>query len=97
MLQKNPLQPPRPFASCESAPGSLARRTSSPFVSADDFDRTGILTGVDPCESRYWWMPELYGPEAAGPDANGPFRHASDLAGDAQATSRVATRSAAVS
>lgn len=33
------------------------------FVSAEDFDRTGILTGVDPCESRYWWLPELYAAE----------------------------------
>ncbi|MFM8707229.1 MAG: hypothetical protein ACKOHK_03865, partial [Planctomycetia bacterium] len=24
------------------------------------YDATGILAGVDPCESRYWWMPELY-------------------------------------
>lgn len=30
------------------------------FVSAEDFDRTGILTGMDPCESRYWWLPELH-------------------------------------
>jgi hypothetical protein len=90
MLQKNPLQPPRPFASRESAPASLARRTGTPFVSADDFDRTGILSGVDPCESRYWWIPELYGPEAEG-----PFRQGVDQAGDAQATSRVVTRSAA--
>lgn len=68
MLQKNPLQPPRPFAPCESTTVGLARRTGTSFVSADDFDRTGILTGVDPCESRYWWLPELYGPEAAGSD-----------------------------
>jgi hypothetical protein len=30
------------------------------FASAEDYDCTGILPGVDPCESRYWWMPELY-------------------------------------
>lgn len=34
---------------------------SRPFVSAEDFDATGILTGVDACASSYWWMPELYG------------------------------------
>jgi hypothetical protein len=34
-----------------------------PFVSAEDFDATGILTGVDTCASNYWWMPELYGPD----------------------------------
>jgi hypothetical protein len=33
-----------------------------PFISADDFDRTGIFTGFDPSASAYWWMPELYGP-----------------------------------
>lgn len=33
---------------------------TSPFASAEDFDVTGILLGVDPCESCYWWMPELY-------------------------------------
>jgi hypothetical protein len=31
------------------------------FTSAEDFDATGILAGVDPCESRYWWLPELAG------------------------------------
>ena len=39
-------------------------RSAGPFVSAEDFDGTGILTGVDPCESRYWWLAELYGPES---------------------------------
>jgi hypothetical protein len=29
------------------------------FLSAEDFDATGILTGVEPCASSYWWMPEL--------------------------------------
>jgi hypothetical protein len=57
MLRPNPLQPPRPFLPpAESGPASQAR---AGFISADDFDRTGILTGVDPCESRYWWLPEL--------------------------------------
>lgn len=32
---------------------------AGPFASAEDYDATGILTGVDPCESLYWWMPEL--------------------------------------
>ena len=47
--------------------------TRRPFVSAEDFDVTGLLTGLDPCESRYWWMPELYGPEA---EAAGTVIHA---------------------
>lgn len=60
MLQKNPLCPPNPW---RSRPGDAIRirppACGTPFVSAEDFDRTGILTGVDPCESRYWWGPEL--------------------------------------
>ena len=39
---------------------------SSRFLSADDFEGTGILAGVDPCESRYWWIPELLAPEDDG-------------------------------
>ncbi len=31
----------------------------NPFLSAEDFDATGILAGVEPCASNYWWMPEL--------------------------------------
>jgi len=69
MLQSNPLQPPRPFL----PPPRAVQRTSvveGRFVSAEDFDATGVLTGVDPCESRYWWMPELYWvPELCGPEA----------------------------
>ncbi|MFM1903213.1 MAG: hypothetical protein RLZZ440_1113 [Planctomycetota bacterium] len=63
MLRPNPLQPPRPFfpdAPVESPRQLPAAGAADAFVSAQDFDRTGILTGVDPCESRYWWMPELY-------------------------------------
>jgi hypothetical protein len=33
------------------------------FLTAEDFDGTGIMVGVDVSESRYWWMPELYGPD----------------------------------
>ncbi len=62
MLQRNRLQPPRPIAAPHHAPATCAV-TASPFVSAEDFDVTGLLAGVDPCESRYWWMPELYGPD----------------------------------
>jgi hypothetical protein len=45
-----------------------------------------VLTGVDPCESRYWWMPELYGPDAAAGD---------DAADRGQATRRSASRATA--
>lgn len=67
MLQKNPLAPPRP-----PRPAPAAGRFPAPdrlresFVSAEDFDGTGILAGVDPCESRYWWLPELGSSAAAG-------------------------------
>jgi hypothetical protein len=62
MLQRNRLQPPRPIAAPPRAPASR-QAAANPFVSAEDFDVTGLLAGVDPCESRYWWMPELYGPD----------------------------------
>lgn len=66
MLQKNPLSPPRPHpaprATEPAAPTSARRRA---FLSAEDFDGTGVLAGLDPCESRYWWIPELAPPDAA--------------------------------
>jgi hypothetical protein len=59
MLLKNPLQPPVPS---REMPRTTARAVagSRPFVSAEDFDVTGVLAGMDPCESCYWWMPELH-------------------------------------
>jgi hypothetical protein len=68
-----------------SQPGQLAG-----FVAADDFDSTGIMAGVDPSESRYWWVPELYGPEAGPESAEPP---ASAVA--PQATRRAGSRAAA--
>lgn len=60
MLQKNPLLPPRPpRPDALRVRGSDAVRRGQPFVSAEDFDATGILAGIDPCESRYWWLPDL--------------------------------------
>lgn len=68
MLDRN--QPPSPPSSdpmnSGTTPGrdlawdSPAAIAHGPFASAEDYDATGILTGVDPCESRYWWMPELH-------------------------------------
>ena len=68
MLRTNPLQPPLPFSPAPVAgePAVPLPAATDAFVSAEDFDQTGILAGVDPCESRYWWLPELYGPEPAG-------------------------------
>jgi hypothetical protein len=91
MLRKNPLQPPRPFIAAPLAAGCEAQAAPFPgFLAADDFDPTGILTGVDPSESRYWWQPELYGPEA-DLDLVGT----TESAAAAQATSRAGSRAAA--
>lgn len=76
MLRSNPLQPPRPFPPYTGR--ATAGGNSRGFVSAEDYDRTGILMGMDPCESRYWWLPELHAPAAP--------------VGDLQATSRPLTR-----
>lgn len=57
MLQKNPLCPPNPPRGRPAPEPGV--RAEALFVSAEDFDRTGILAGVDPCESRYWWVPDL--------------------------------------
>jgi len=63
MLQKNPLQPPRPFSPARPAIQRQPALAGQGFIAAEDFDLTGILAGVDPSESCYWWMPELYGPD----------------------------------
>ncbi|MFM7109286.1 MAG: hypothetical protein ACKOZU_11945 [Planctomycetaceae bacterium] len=69
MLQKNPLRPPLPSRPAGSpAQAGAALRRSRAFTSAEDFDGTGILAGLDPCESRYWWVPDL----AASGDAGRP-------------------------
>lgn len=63
MLSINPLQPPRPFLALDLASTKPALHQGMGhgcLVSAEDYDPTGILAGVDPCESRYWWMPELH-------------------------------------
>lgn len=96
MLRTNPLQPPRPFSPAPVAgePAVPLPAATDAFVSAEDFDQTGILAGVDPCESRYWWVPELYGPE--GSDVP-PAEHASATRPSpaVQATSRSADRTTA--
>lgn len=67
MLERNRLQPPRSAMPPDSTPGfdGAASGLAGLFASAEDYDATGILTGVDPCESRYWWMPELYATPAS--------------------------------
>jgi hypothetical protein len=72
MLERNRLQPPRPSAPSQTAGGfdGPTAGCGGLFASAEDYDCTGILAGVDPCESRYWWMPELSAsPIAAGESA----------------------------
>jgi hypothetical protein len=67
MLEPNRLDPPRQYEPPRIATGGTPApaRTASLFVSAEDFDRTGILAGFDPCASSYWWMPELHAGEPA--------------------------------
>jgi len=97
MLRKNPLHPPRPFPSADSA-GTRTDSTvgearqsdaAAGFLSADAFDPTGILLGVDPAEPCYWWMPELYGRDGAAGSAD------LELTDVAQAAARSADRTAA--
>jgi hypothetical protein len=64
MLQKNPLFPPAPVRSRPPA-ASEAPPARRPLAAAEDFDATGILVGMDPFASRYWWLPELYEPDGA--------------------------------
>ena len=66
MLRTNPLNPPRPFRSAApaaAASAGLAIDGEPGFLSAEAFDATEILRGLDPAEPNYWWMPELYGPD----------------------------------
>jgi len=79
MLKPNPLCPP-PRLDRRGLPvaadGTGGPPRGRPFVSAEDFDATGILAGMDPCESRYWWMPELH-VSAAFPGGQATSRPAS--------------------
>lgn len=98
MLQKNQLQPPRPYAPPAEAGAAAVGRPGTPLFSAADFDGTGILAGIDPCESRYWWMPELYGPDAplsARPAARASQALAARLRSAGQAARDVPARSTA--
>lgn len=93
MLQKNPLCPPLPEPPNRGPTEPQFRPLpGTAFLSAEDFDATGLFSGMDPCESRYWWMPELYGPELHGPE-NRLEQHPS--AGRAAQVSRFATGQAA--
>ena len=83
MLERNRLQPPRPSAPSQTAGGfdGIAAGCAGLFASPEDYDATGILAGVAPYESCYWWMPELYASPtttavtaAAAGDSSSPTR-----------------------
>lgn len=90
MLQKNRLQPPMPPRTPPTTAALGAARRAAAFVSPEDFDATGILAGVDPCESLYWWLADLYGPEA-----DLPAERTREVAAPPQATRRASRRSTA--
>ena len=107
MLERNRLQPPRPSAPSQTAGGfeGLGAGCGGLFSSPVDYDVTGILAGVDPYESCYWWMPELYAvpttaavtAEAAG-DISNPTRRsglAERLVRAGQAARRTPSRNTA--
>lgn len=55
-------------ADASGIPSSAAQRGLPwAFASAEDYDGTGILAGVDLSASLYWWMPDLY--TSPAPDA----------------------------
>ena len=49
-----------PTPTRSAAPVTNAETLGPIFLSAEDFDATGILAGVEPCASNYWWIPELH-------------------------------------
>lgn len=65
-----------------------AHHPEARFLVAEDFDTTGILAGVDPYASSYWWMPELHSVSEGVADF---------LPGLLQATQRTGSRPAATS
>ncbi len=110
MLERNRPAPPLPSAPARSGDWFAGQAAGGLFSSAEDYDATGILAGVDPCESRYWWMPDLFAStpiesgEAAALDLPLPAKEAT-IAGPesvverlrvaAQATRRNGSRSTA--
>lgn len=68
MLERNRPASPLPSIPSRSGDWFDGPEAGGLFASAEDYDATGILAGVDPCESRYWWMPDLFASEAASAD-----------------------------
>jgi len=75
-------------ASYSPASDALAGACAGLFASAEDYDATGILTGVDPSESCYWWMPELYTQASAQAQAQAPAAIAAESAGETDSVLR---------
>jgi len=79
----------QPRQSVRSSPRTGASPAAAPaFVSADDYDVTGILTGMDCCESGYWWAAELRGQGGRTPSECGSG--GSQARGPSQAAARSA-------
>lgn len=68
MLERNRPASPLPSTPSRSGDWFDGLEAGGLFASAEDYDATGILAGVDPCESRYWWMPDLFASEAPTAD-----------------------------
>ena len=67
-----------PTPTRSAAPVTDSEALGPIFLSAEDFDATGILAGVEPCASNYWWIPELH---LGVPSGGGPTDSAVALAG----------------
>ena len=57
---------PNPNPPRSAATDTATEALGPMFLSAEDFDATGILAGVEPCASNYWWIPELHLGNAVG-------------------------------
>lgn len=73
-------------ASYSPASDAQAGACAGLFASAEDYDATGILTGVDLSESCYWWMPELY--TKGGAQTQAPAAIAAESAGETDSVLR---------
>lgn len=70
------------------------RHADARFLGAEDFDATGILTGVDPCASSYWWMPELHATHEGGDSLHPTTLQATHRAGSSPAATSRSTSAA---
>jgi hypothetical protein len=85
MLERNRPASPLPSVPSRSGDWFDGQGAGGLFASAEDYDATGILAGVDPCESRYWWIPDLFASKTAA--AAQPVVDGLPLVGSGTATS----------